>query len=123
MKNKIALFLMAVLVVFSPVSAGNTGVSAIQAEAAVKNPVKVSLSTTTPKQRTWVTLNVSGVPKNTAYTGTIYYKSTKTKISGKVGVANKFYISSATKGYRVKVEIIVKHNKQTYKQYAYFTPR
>ncbi|MBC1500136.1 hypothetical protein HB943_05925 [Listeria weihenstephanensis] len=123
MKNKIALFLMAVLVVFSPVSAGITGVSSIQAEAAVKNPVKVSLSTTTPKQNSTITLNVSGVPKNTAYTGTIYYKTTKTPVSGKVGVANKIKISRATKGYKVKVEIVVKHNKQTYKSYAYFTPR
>ncbi|MBC1474048.1 hypothetical protein HB852_05430 [Listeria grandensis] len=123
MKNKIALFLMAVLVVLSPVTAGMTGVSSIQAEAVVKNPVKVSLSTTTPKQRTNVTLNVSGVPKNTAYTGTIFYKSKKTPISGKVGTAKKFNISTATKGYKVKIEIIVKYNKQTYKQYAYFTPR
>ncbi|EUJ21735.1 hypothetical protein PGRAN_14108 [Listeria grandensis FSL F6-0971] len=123
MKNKIALFLMAVLVVLSPVTAGMTGVSSIQAEAAVKNPVKVSLSTTTPKQYSTVKLNVSGVPKNTSYSAVLHYKTTKRTIYGKVGTPYNIKISSATKRYKVKVEVTVKYNKKTYKQYAYFTPR
>ncbi|CAM4219553.1 hypothetical protein HCJ57_05825 [Listeria booriae] len=123
MKKKIALLLMAIMVVVSPISAGLTDVSSVQAEAAVKNPVKVALSTTTPVQYSTVKMNVSGVPKNTPYTAVLHYKTTKTTIYGKVGTPHDIKISSATIGYKVRVEVTVKYNRQTYKQNAYFTPR
>ncbi len=89
---------------------------AAPSQAATALPCHASMSDSTPKQYTYVGVHVKTAPSAGVHT-VAHYKTTNTPHRGKAnreGLANiSYYISGATPGYRVRVDVTVAKDGRT----------
>lgn len=82
-----------------------------------------TLSTTTPKQYTNITLNTKDLPAGTPYKAVFHYKTTKTTYNGKVGTPMSVKIGNASKSFRVNVDVTSTYKGKNYTAKTSFLPK
>lgn len=110
---------VAVVIASSPLLAPSS------ADAAVKLTCRASVSDSTPKQYTDVYVRVRTAPHARVRT-VAHYKTTNTVHAKKANAAGRatidYYISSATAGYKVRVNVTVRKNGHVRTCSTAFTP-
>lgn len=95
--------------------------------AAATKKCAVKMSNSKPRQYSWTDVKVSKVGAKAKITTTAHYKTTKTTrkaTASKKGAANVwYYISGATPGKTVKVTVVAKKGKTTWKCSTSFKPK
>lgn len=106
---------------------GSATIAPANASATTRLHCSASVSTSHPKQYSYLYVNVRANARDATVHTTANYKSTKTSHGGHTNstgrAAVKYYISRATKGYKVKVGVTVTSGHQRTACSTSFTPR
>ncbi|GEL94554.1 hypothetical protein [Cellulomonas composti] len=122
------------LLVVVPLALVGPGASAAQpatlapaASAAATRSCSASASPSNPRQYSWTTIKVAGTTKGAKVTTTAHYKTTTTKHSATADAKGKasvdYYVSGATVGYRVRVDVVATKGSTRWTCSTSFTPR
>ena len=119
--------LLASLLVAAPLAlAGPAAHAAVVAPAGAGRCV-ASVSPSNPRQYSYVDVNVRGVGKGARVRTTAHYKTTDTRRETRADkngrASTEYYISGATVGYRVYVDVWAKKGTSTWTCRTSFVPR